>query len=403
MRIRNAVLTTTVLGALGVFACREVASPPAPADGPSLAKQGGNTVKSVSVVPSNATTAVGGKVQLTATAAGPGGRPVTGATFAWTSSATQFATVVAVSPTSAEVTGVAPGTATITATETTSGRRGNSNVTVTGSQPPAGDAVLAGAGDIAVCGSTTADDATAALLDGIGGTVATFGDNAYPNGTLSEYTNCYGPNWGRHKARTKPSAGNHEYNTAAAAGYYDYFGAAAGDRTKGYYSYDLGAWHVVVLNSNCLFVSCLAGSPQEQWLRADLAASNKPCTLAYWHHPRFNSGATHGNNTAVQPLWQALYDAGAEVILNGHEHIYERFAPQTPSGGADPARGIRQFTVGTGGRGHYSIGTCKANSEVVDNTSFGVLKLTLSAGGYAWEFVPIAGHTFRDSGRGSCH
>jgi len=400
MRTRAAVATIAVLSALGAFACRDVSSPTRP-QAPSLAKPSGNTVKNVSVAPSTATVAVGGKVQLTASARGAGGRPVTNATFTWTSSAPAFATVTAVSPTSAEVTGVAPGTATITATETNSGKRGSSTVTVTGSPPPSGDPVLVGAGDIADCGSTvTGDDATAALLDGIAGTVANFGDNAYPNGTLSEYTNCYGPNWGRHKARTMPSAGNHEYNTAGAVGYYDYFGAAAGDRDKGYYSYNLGDWHVVVLNSN---LSMLADSPQVQWLRADLAANPRACTLAYWHHPRFNSGESHGDNPATQPLWQALYDANADVILNGHEHIYERFAPQTPTGAADPARGIRQFTVGTGGRSHYTVGTPKPNSEVANGSTYGVIKLTLSASSYAWEFIPVAGATFRDSGSASCH
>ncbi len=197
-----------------------------------------------------------------------------------------------------------------------------------------------------------------------------------------------------------PSAGNHEYNTPNGAGYYEYFGAAAGDPTKGYYSYDLGDWHIVVLNSN---IPREAGSVQEQWLRADLAASNGTCTLAYWHHPRFNSGASHGNNTTVQALWQALYDANADVILAGHEHTYERFAPQTPAGVADPIRGIRQFIVGTGGRSHYALGALQPNSQVFDGTTYGVLKLTLSAGSYSWQFVPVAGATFTDSGSGSCH
>ena len=258
---------------------------------------------------------------------------------------------------------------------------------------------MVGAGDIASC-SSTGDEATANLLDGIAGTVVTLGDNVYDNGTITEYNNCYNPSWGRHKARTKPSAGNHEYNTPGAVGYYEYFGAAAGDPAKGYYSYDLGDWHIVVLNSN---IAREAGSAQEQWLLQDLAASGRSCTLAYWHHPRFNSGASHGNNTTVQALWQALYDLNADVILNGHEHTYERFAPQTPAGVADPARGIRQFIVGTGGRSHYTLGTLQPNSQVFNGSTYGVLKLTLSAGSYSWQFVPVVGASFTDSGTTSCH
>ncbi len=268
--------------------------------------------------------------------------------------------------------------------------------------PPAGDPVLVGAGDIASC-SGAGDEATANLLDGIAGTVYTLGDNVYDNGTATEFANCYEPSWGRHKARTRPAPGNHDYNTAGASGYYGYFGAAAGDPSKGYYSYDLGAWHVVVLNSNCATVGgCGAGSPQEQWLRQDLAASAASCTLAYWHHPRFSSGK-HGGNAATEPFWQALYDHNADVVLSSHDHSYERFAPQTPTGAADPARGIRQFVVGTGGRSHYSFGTIRANSEVRHSGTFGVLKLTLHASGYEWRFVPEAGKTFTDSGSGACH
>lgn len=256
-----------------------------------------------------------------------------------------------------------------------------------------------GAGDISSC-SQNNDEATAQLLDGISGTVFTLGDNAYSNGSATEYANCYDPTWGRHKARTKPVPGNHEYGTAGATGYYGYFGAAAGDPATGYYSYDLADWHIVALNSN---LDMSAGSAQEQWLRADLTASTKQCTLAYWHHPRFSSGTTHGSDSRSQAIWQALYDAGAEIVLVGHEHQYERFAPQTPSGAADPARGIREIVAGTGGESHYPLGSPIANSEVQDNTSFGVLKLTLSPGGYRWDFVPIAGAAFTDSGTASCH
>jgi calcineurin-like phosphoesterase family protein len=260
-------------------------------------------------------------------------------------------------------------------------------------------AVLVGAGDIATCGSSD-DDATAALLDGIAGTVFTAGDNAYGDGTPTEFARCYDPTWGRHKARTRPSPGNHDYESGRADGYYGYFGARAGPAGRGYYSYDLGAWHVVSLNSN---IDMSAGSPQEQWLRADLAATKKRCVVAYWHHPRFSSSDDHGSEPETQPLWQALYDHGAEVVISGHDHTYERFAPQTPEGAADSQRGIRQFVVGTGGKSHYGFGAPLPNSEVRDNTSYGVLKLTLDPGSYAWTFVPAAGGSFTDSGRGTCH
>jgi acid phosphatase type 7 len=263
-------------------------------------------------------------------------------------------------------------------------------------------AQIVAVGDIAQCSSGN-DEETSLLVDSIPGTVALLGDIVYENGTPAEFANCFEPSWGRHKARTKPAVGNHEYGTPDAAGYYEYFGAAAGDPAKGYYSYELGDWHIVVLNSNCAVVSCAAGSTQEQWLRRDLAANTKSCTLAYFHHPRFNSGASHKNSTAVAPFWDALYEFGAEVILNGHEHLYERFAPQTPAAESDPANGIRQFTVGTGGRHFYAMGTIQANSEVRNNATFGVLRVALSADSYAWEFVPIAGQTFTDTGTARCH
>lgn len=266
------------------------------------------------------------------------------------------------------------------------------------------DPVLVGTGDIASCNST-GDEATAALLDGISGTVFTTGDNVYDSGTSAEFENCYESSWGRHKARTRPSVGNHEYKTVGASGYFGYFGAAAGDPQKGYYSYDLGSWHVVVLNSNCEQVGgCGAGSAQERWLREDLKAHPNTCTAAYFHHPRFSSGA-HGNHSAVGPFWEALYDMGADVVLSGHDHSYERFAAQDPSGQVDPAQGIRQFVVGTGGKSLYSFGTTiQPNSEVRINDTYGVLKLTLHAGGYDWEFVPVSGGTLSsDSGTDRCH
>jgi hypothetical protein len=399
MRIRSAaVLAASALAVALVFvACSESSNSPGAPDSltPSFAKGGpSNKVKSVKVSPSSAVVAQGATQQLTATV-NPSN---TGATVAWSSSNTTVATVTQ----AGLVTGVNAGSATISASA--GGKTGTSSITVSAGPPPPGSEVLVGAGDIAVCGSSS-DDATAALLDGIQGTVFTLGDNAYPNGSATDYANCYNPSWGRHKARTRPSPGNHEYNTANASGYFSYFGSAAGTQGQGYYSYDLGDWHIIVLNSNssCSTISCAAGSAQEQWLRQDLAANTKSCTLAYWHHPRFNSGAEHGNNTAVGPFWDALYQYNAEIVLNGHEHIYERFAPQTPNAAADNVRGIREFVVGTGGASHYGFGTIKANSEVRNNTTNGVLKLTLRAGGYDWQFVPAGGATFTDSGSGACH
>jgi hypothetical protein len=196
--------------------------------------------------------------------------------------------------------------------------------------------------------------------------------------------------------------GNHDYGTAGAAGYFGYFGAAAGDSTKGYYSYDLGAWHVIALNANCTIVSCAAGSAQERWLRADLAAHPNLCTLAYWHQPRFSSGTTHGSSTTVGPLWQALYDGHADLVLSAHEHNYERFGPLDPSGGVDPVRGLRSFVVGTGGRSHYPLGSPLPGSEARNGDTFGVLQLTLKANGFDWQFVPEAGKSFRDAGSAGC-
>lgn len=270
--------------------------------------------------------------------------------------------------------------------------------TTTTTPPPSGDPVLVGVGDISNSGS--GDSATAALLDSIPGTVFTLGDNVYNNGTAAEFSNYYEPTWGRHKARTRPSPGNHDYNTSGATGYYNYFGAQAGPSGRGYYSYDLGNWHIVSLNSN---ISMAAGSAQEQWLRADLAASTKPCTAAYWHHPLFTSGANHAPSTATRPLFQALYDHNADVVLTGHNHQYERFAPQNPNGGLDTARGIRSFVAGMGGAGHYSFGTIRPNSEARNSDTYGVLKLTLRSNSFDWQFVPEAGKSYTDSGTTACH
>ena len=355
-----------------------------------------STIRDVSVAPATASIDVGATAQLTATARDKKGA-VVAATFAWSSSAPSIATVSA----SGLVTGIAPGAATISAVA--GGRTGSATVTVNGAPPPppTGEVVIA-AGDIAQCGSSN-DEATAAVVSGIAGTVILLGDVVYESGSTAEFTNCFHPSWGAFRDRTRPAVGNHEYQTPGATGYYAYFGSAAGDPAKGYYSYDLGDWHIIALNSNCSIVSCAAGSAQETWLRADLAATTKSCVLAYWHHPRFNSGADHGNSSSVAPFWNALHAAGAELVLNGHEHLYERFAPQTPAAVADPAAGIRQITVGTGGRGLDGWGTIKANSEVRQNSAHGVLKLTLGAGTYAWEFKPVAGKTFADTGTGTCH
>ena len=264
-------------------------------------------------------------------------------------------------------------------------------------------AVLIGAGDIADCTELAGAEATAKLLEANPGTVMALGDLAYPDGSAENFK-CYDKTWGRMKSRTRPAVGNHEFHSKGATYYFEYFGGAAGDPKTGYYSYDLGSWHVVVLNSECKEVGgCQAGSPEERWLREDLAAHPAGCTLAYFHKPRFSSGLNHGDDLEVTPLWQALYDYNAELVLNGHDHDYERFAPQDPNGKSDPKRGIREFVVGTGGKSHREFGPTKPNSEVRNNDAYGVLKLTLKAAGYDWQFLPEAGKTFSDSGSGSCH
>jgi len=264
-------------------------------------------------------------------------------------------------------------------------------------------AVLVGAGDIADCKDLSGAEATAKLLVQIPGTVMAVGDLAYPDGSKENFT-CYDKTWGRVKSRTRPAPGNHEFHAAGATPYFDYFGLAAGDPKAGYYSYELGTWHIVVLNSECKDVGgCEAGSPQEKWLRADLAAHPSACTLAYWHKPLFSSGSAHGNDLTVKPLFQALFDNNADVVIGGHDHDYERFAPQTPDAAADPARGIREFVVGTGGKNHRPFVDPKPNSELRDATAFGVLKLILKPGAYDWQFIPEEGKTFADSGSGTCH
>jgi hypothetical protein len=264
-------------------------------------------------------------------------------------------------------------------------------------------AVLVGAGDIADCPDISGAEATAKLLDAIPGTVFTAGDNAYEEGTAEQFAKCYDPTWGRHKARTRPAVGNHEFHSGGATPYFDYFGTNAGDPKQGFYSYELGAWHIIVLNSECAEVGgCQAGSTQEKWLRTDLQTHPAACTLAYWHKPLFSSGAKHGDDPEVKAFWQDLYAAHATLALNGHDHDYERFAPQNPEGKPDPTKGIREFVVGTGGKSHRPFGKPEATSEVRNADTFGVLKLTLHPHSYDWEFIPEAGKSFRDSGSGSC-
>jgi acid phosphatase type 7 len=287
----------------------------------------------------------------------------------------------------------------------------------------AADPVIAAAGDIGCDpsdsrynnGNGTADACrqkyTSDLLVGAGLTsVLPLGDNQYDDGTLAKFQAVYGPTWGRVKSITRPVAGNHEPNASDgyATGYFDYFNGAgnsngpAGERGKGYYSFDIGGWHLIALNSNCAQVPCSAGSTQEQWLRADLAAHPNSCTIAYWHHARFSSGHD-GDNTFVQSFWQALYEGGADIVLNGHSHDYERFAPMNAGGNLDNARGIREFVVGTGGAFWTGLADPKPNSMVRQNIVYGVLKITLHPGSYDWHFVPEAGKTFTDSGSANCH
>jgi hypothetical protein len=295
------------------------------------------------------------------------------------------------------------------------------------SAPPAaaGDPVIAAAGDIACdpndsrfnsglgmqysCQQMATSDL---LLNAPYSAVLALGDNQYTCGGYNAFLQSYGPSWGRVLGITHPVPGNHEYVTSGgtdcdfsgqAAGYFQYFGSAAGEPGKGYYSYDLGSWHLLALNSNCLEIGgCLAGSPEETWLKADLAAHASQCTLAYWHHPRFTSSAV-GETTDVAGFWDDLYSAGADLILNGHTHGYERFAPQDPQRQYDPAAGLRELVVGTGGEDFQALGSAKPLTELRQPDTFGVLQLTLHPSSYDWRFIPVAGSTFSDSGSGFCH
>ena len=271
-------------------------------------------------------------------------------------------------------------------------------------------ATLVGAGDIASC-SQKNDSATARLLGNIPGTVFTLGDNVYPYGSAANFRDCYDPTWGKYKKRTKPSLGNHEYYdanynmTTEAGPYFDYFGARAGARGKGYYSYDRGAWHIVALNSNCGMVGgCESDSPQGRWLRNDLANNPSRCTMAYFHDPLYSTG-TNVADPDVRPFWDMLHDARADLIVVGHAHRYERFAPMTPDGVRSDANGIRQLVAGTGGaEGGDEISYADApNLERVKTGTYGVLKLSLRSDSYSWKFVRAAGREFTDSGTTSCH
>ena len=272
--------------------------------------------------------------------------------------------------------------------------------------------VLIGAGDIASCSSSSKDEQTSSLVlqvlqEDPTALAFTAGDNVYDNGTAAEFASCYHPSWGRFKDQTRPVAGNHEYETGNANGYFDYFNGVgadsgvAGKRGKGWYSFDHGAWHVIVVNSDS-HVGVGAGSAQRQWVIADLAANPRECTLAIWHHARFFSGSTSLDGR-VEALWRVLYDAGADLVVSGHNHFYDRFAPQTTMGVRDDAYGIRQILAGGGGKGvSSSVPPARVNSEK-RGAAFGVLKLTLRQASYDWEYLTIPGTTFTDAGSSDCH
>lgn len=269
---------------------------------------------------------------------------------------------------------------------------------------PSSASTVIAAGDIAECGND-GDEQTAALVKGIGGTVLTLGDTVYESGTSAEFRDCYEPGWGQFKSRTRPAVGNHEYLTDNAAPYFAYFGASAGKAGEGWYAFDEGSWRIYALNSNCSKAGgCDPGSPQYEWLKADLAANPRDCVLAYWHHPLFTDGP-HADDEGggADSFWDLLYRSGADVVLNGHDHHYQRWVPQDPHGNADASRGIREFVVGTGGKGLSEPDRSPGNLQVSNADSLGVLVLRLQAGSYSWEFKPISGNSFSDSGSGTCH
>jgi hypothetical protein len=290
-------------------------------------------------------------------------------------------------------------------------------------KPAASTITVAAAGDIAcdfsatpqathrtldtdeISGQTCHQQATANLITAMHpDLVLALGDEQYADGTYSAFKGSYDRSWGAFKSITRPAPGNHEYHTTGATGYYRYFGTLAGAAAKGYYSFGRGAWHFIALNANCNEASgCGSGSPEERWLRQDLAEHRTAaCTLAYWHQPRFSSGLHH-SDPAYTAFWRDLYTAGADLVLNGHDHDYERFAPQTPDGTLDKRRGIREIIVGTGGRSHYPEVQVEPHSEARNDVTFGVLELRLRAHDYTWKFIPERGGTFTDAGSGVCH
>jgi acid phosphatase type 7 len=278
---------------------------------------------------------------------------------------------------------------------------------VTEAPAPMPNAVsLLAVGDIAQCGGLPAASSVAAKTASLIGSLAPdlplllLGDLVYNSGTMAEYQSCYEPTYGKFMARSYPAPGNHDYGVPGGSDYYSYFGTRAGPDRRGYYSFDVGSWHIISLNSN---IDMTTGSAQDQWLRADLAANRgKKCTLAYWHHPRFSSSNAHGNDLRSADAWKALYEFSADVVLVGHDHTYERFAPQDPAANADPAKGIRQFVIGTGGAGVYGFAAPQPNSEVRGTGSFGVARFTLGEGRYSWEFLPAAGSSFTEQGQANC-
>ncbi len=270
----------------------------------------------------------------------------------------------------------------------------------------AADPVIAAAGDIACAAGYTVTpitchhQQTSNLLPGAQA-VLPLGDLQYNSGAYSDFIASYDPTWGRFKSISHPVPGNHE---GSASGYFKYWGSQAGTAGKGWYSYNVGSWHILAINSQqCSQTGCGAGSEQEKWVKADLAANPKACTLAYWHQPRWASGSANGDNAYMSTIYTDLYNSNADVVLAGHNHAYERFAPMNPSGARDNARGIQEIIAGTGGEDHAGSAALRANSLVRNSKTFGVLKLTLHAGSYNWNFQPEAGATFTDSGSRACH
>jgi hypothetical protein len=365
------------------------------------------SVSAVTAAPTSIAAGTGSST-VTVTAKDANGNPISGAMVVLSATGTENSLTQPAGPTDASGTAMGTLSSTVAEAKTVSATAGGvaitqaATVTVTAASSTV---VLAGAANVASCGSNIRDDATATLLDAIPGSVVLVGSGAFPNGSPTAYADCYGPTWGRHKARTYPTPGNQDYETAAAAGYFGYFGTAAGDPSKGYYSFDLGDWHIIVLNTgNSTAVPYGNGSAQELWLKADLAANTRQCTLAVLHNTRFFSSSIAGwfSSSAAKYLWNDLYAAGADVVLSGRLYHYERMAPQDANGVRDDARGLRQFNLGTGGSTATMPTFIAPTSEVV-SAAFGVLRLTLASDSYSWEFIPIPGSTFTDSGSGTCH